>query len=74
MPKRTDEVTVKLKELREQKGYSRKQLADIVGTSPQTIWNIEVHGAEPVIGLAVRLARALGVTVEDLIENGSFST
>jgi putative transcriptional regulator len=62
------EITMRVKELREEKGLSRVALAEAVGTSPQTIWNIEEQGSVPLLSLALRLARALGVSVEELLK------
>ncbi len=59
---------LRIKELREQSGLSRVALAEAARTSPQTIWNIEEKGSVPNLLLAFELARALGVSVEELVK------
>ena len=44
------------------------ELADRVGVTRQTIHSIETGKYRPTVELALRLARALGVRVEDLFE------
>ena len=47
---------------------TQQQLADLVGVSRQTIFSIEKSRYNPSVGLALRLARALDLQVEDLFE------
>jgi len=47
---------------------TQQQLADRVGVSRQTIVSIERGRYNPTVGLALALARGLGVTVEDLFQ------
>jgi putative transcriptional regulator len=47
---------------------TQQELADKVGVTRQTIFSIEKGRYNPSVGLALRLARALGVRVEDLFE------
>ena len=49
-------------------GMTQQELADMVGVTRQTILYIEKGKYSPTIGLALRLARVLGVRVEDLFE------
>jgi putative transcriptional regulator len=49
-------------------GMTQQDLADRVGVTRQTILYIEKGKYSPTIGLALRLARELGVRVEDLFE------
>ena len=53
--------------LRTQRGLSLSELARQVGISKGHLHQIENGRQEPRIGLACRLAKTLGVTVEDLI-------
>jgi len=56
-----------LRRLRVEKaGLTQQQLADLAGVTRQTILSIEKGKYSPTVGLALRLARILGVTVEDL--------
>ncbi len=47
-------------------GMTQQDLADRVGVTRQTIISIEKGNYSPTVGLALRLARELGVGVEDL--------
>ncbi|MGC8229875.1 helix-turn-helix transcriptional regulator [Pseudobacillus badius] len=49
----------RLREVREDIGMSVAELARRVKTSRQTITNIELHGQEPSVGLALAIATAL---------------
>jgi putative transcriptional regulator len=49
-------------------GLTQEGLAERVGVTRQTIISIERGNYDPSVGLALRLARALGVPVEDLFE------
>ena len=49
-------------------GMTQQDLADRVGVTRQTILYIEKGKYSPTIGLALRLARELGVRIEDLFE------
>lgn len=47
---------------------TQKELADRVGVTRQTILSIEKGRYRPTVELALRLAAALGVSVEDLFQ------
>lgn len=49
----------KLREVRENIGMSVSELARRADTSRQTIINIELHGQEPRVSLALSIAKAL---------------
>jgi putative transcriptional regulator len=49
-------------------GMTQADLAERVGVTRQTIHSIEKGKYKPTIELALRLARELGVAVEDLFE------
>ncbi len=58
----------KLRKMREEKGESRFKLAVAVGTTPDTIENLERGVTEnPRIPLLKRLAEHFGVTVDELL-------
>ncbi len=47
---------------------TQQQLADRVSVTRQTIFSIEKGRYNPSVGLALRLARVLGLKVEELFE------
>ena len=57
-----------LKEYRARRGVNQQQMGALVGTSRQTISQIERGDYSPSVTLALKLARACGVTVEELFE------
>lgn len=59
---------LKLKEFRIRKGLSQSQLARIVDVHPAAIGNYEQGTREPSISTLTKIAVALGVTVDDLID------
>ena len=56
----------RLRELREAKGLTQAQLADLIGVSRKTVNTVENGVFVPSTVIALKLARALGETVEDL--------
>ncbi len=64
--KRMPEIETKLAALRQKRGLSAIQLAARVGVSRQTIYAIEAGTYVPNTGVALRLAQALGATVEEV--------
>lgn len=56
----------KVKDKRTSFNFTQEQLANIVGVTRLTIISIEKQKYEPSIGLAIKLAKALNCTVEDL--------
>lgn len=56
----------KIKELRKEKGYRQEDLATALGVSRQTIIAIENNKYNPTLELAMRLARYLETTIEQL--------
>ena len=64
-----EEVRVgeKVKVLREQKGFSLKELADLTGFSTALLSQMENHLVSPSLGTMIKLAKALGVKVGDFL-------
>ena len=56
----------RLKELRKAKGYRQEDLEDAMGVSRQTLIAIENNKYDASLELAMRLARYLQTTVEEL--------
>lgn len=57
-----------IKLLRKSRGYRQEDLAAALGVSRQTIIAIENDKYNPTLELAMRLARHLGTTVEELFQ------
>ena len=57
----------KLKQYREQRGISRKELADLMNVSRQTIFRWELGKRIPDVLTFLRLTRLLGVNVDDIL-------
>lgn len=56
----------RIKEIRRAMGYRQEDLAAALGVSRQTIIAIENDKYDPTLGLAMKLARYLRTTVEEL--------
>ena len=56
----------RIKELRRAKGYRQEDLAAALGVSRQMVIAVENNKYDPTLGLAMRLARRLDTTVEEL--------
>ena len=58
----------KIRELREQRGLTQLQVAYAVGTTPQTIYNIESGKTKsPSLETVKAIARFYGVPIEELL-------
>jgi transcriptional regulator with XRE-family HTH domain len=57
----------RLVELRKAKGISQKDLADITGISPRMIAHYETFIKNPSAGIVLRLAKAFGVSIDQLM-------
>jgi transcriptional regulator with XRE-family HTH domain len=60
-------VGEKIKALREQKGLSLKEVADLTGFSTALLSQMENHLVSPSLGTIIKLARSLGVRVGDFL-------
>ena len=58
----------KIKELRKAKGYRQEDLAEALGVSRQTVIAIENNKYNPTLELAMKMARHLNTTVEELFQ------
>lgn len=59
-------VEVLLKEIRKEKGISLQQLAKTTGISRSHLNYIEKNEKEPSLSMAVRIAQALNIKLEEL--------
>lgn len=64
------ELTNSVRRLRRLADLTQQQLADQVGVTRQTILSIEKGNYTPSVALALKLAQALEVRVEDLFQLG----
>lgn len=60
----------RIKELRKEKKLSQSELADIVGTTRQTITSIEVEKYTASLVLAYKIAHYFGLTIEEVFDLG----
>ncbi len=60
----------RLRVLRAERGWSQAELGVRIGVSRQAVNAIETGKHDPSLGLAFRLARLFGTTIEDLFEDG----
>lgn len=58
-----------VKRLREEKGFTQAELGELVGVVQQVIADYEGGKSKPSIETGVRLANALGTTVEQLLDS-----
>ena len=56
----------RLKELRGERGLTQAQLADLLGTSRQTVNALEVGKYDPSLPLAFRIAAVFGLPIEQI--------
>ncbi len=59
---------MRLKQIREKRGWTQERLAEKVGVSRVTIARIETANRKPSLELLERLAKALKVKVGDLLK------
>lgn len=57
-----------LKEMRARLGVNQQEMGRLVGTSRQTISQIERGDYSPSVTLALKIAKVCGVTVEEVFE------
>lgn len=62
---------MKMKLARVENGLSQQELADMVEATRQTIGLIESGNYNPTLNLCIRIARALGKTLDDLFWEGN---
>jgi transcriptional regulator with XRE-family HTH domain len=67
---KNETIGQRLKRLRHAAGISQEKLAEASGVPVGTIRGIEYDRREPLLTTAAKLARALGASVDTLVENG----
>ena len=68
MRKVLERLAMKLKELRKERGWNQITLAKKAGVSPGYIARLETHRHDPKLSTLIKLAKALGVPVTELLE------
>ena len=63
-------LAANLKSLRESRDLSQKALAEQSGVPRPTIAHLESGQANPTLSVALRVARALGIRLDELVEEG----
>ena len=58
----------RLKALRECRGLTQKQLANILGIEERSVSRYEETDALPRVDTAVKIAKFLGISVEEMVE------
>jgi putative transcriptional regulator len=58
----------RIKELRDDRGWTQQELADEVGVSRQSINSIERNRYEPSLELALKFARVFGVPTDEIFK------
>ena len=61
-------MKTRIKELRKERKLSQEELADLVGTTRQTITSIEVGKYTASLPLAYKIARYFGLRIEDVFD------
>jgi transcriptional regulator with XRE-family HTH domain len=59
-------IAVKLRDLREQRGLSHKQAAELAGITAETLIDLEGGKRPPYMPTVTKLARAYGVPIDEL--------
>jgi DNA-binding XRE family transcriptional regulator len=61
-------IAVKLRVLREERGLTQKEAAELANVSHWTLYYLESGKRAPYMPTVTKIARAYGVTVEALVE------
>ena len=64
----------RIKQARKAKGLKRRELAEKIGTTPQTICRYEADGRRPKVDAILKIAEVLGVRISDLLGEPKPST
>jgi transcriptional regulator with XRE-family HTH domain len=61
-------IAAKLRDLREERGLTQKEAAELAGVYHRTVIRLESGKRPPSMPTVTKLARAYGVPVEELVE------
>lgn len=67
-------IVCSLKELRQKKGYTQSELADLLGIKRQAVYDIESGRYLPNTLIALRIAKIFGVPIEHIFEEKTAAT
>src|ERR1700760_3888206 len=70
MTSAADNIGTRLRLERQARGFSQQQLASMAGVSRQAVSAFEVGTSDPSLRVALALAQAIGLSVEDLFGPG----
>ena len=70
MGKGTRKLSNTLRELREKRGITQQELADLVGVTRQTVIAIEGNKYSPSLEVAFMIAQALRARIEEVFQYG----
>ncbi len=65
-PTEGDELKNRIEEIRNERGMRQEELAKALGVSRQTISSLENGRYNPSIGLAFKVAKLFGLSIEDV--------
>jgi DNA-binding XRE family transcriptional regulator len=61
-------IALKLRALREERGLTQKEAAQLAGVSQWTVSHLESGKGAPYMPTVTKIARAYGVSLEELVE------
>ena len=61
-------IAVKLRVLREERGLTQKEAAELADVSELTLYRLETGKQSPYMPTVTKIARAYGVPLEELLE------
>lgn len=73
-PSPGEQLGARLKKLRSDRGWSLENLADASGVSRSMLSQIERDQANPTLAVTLRIARAFGMTIGELVEHPDASS
>ena len=61
-------IALKLRALREERGLTQKEAATLANVNPDTLSDLESGKRDPYMPTVTKIARAYGVSLEELVE------
>jgi transcriptional regulator with XRE-family HTH domain len=61
-------IAVKLRDLREERGLTHKEAAELAGVAPKTVIYLESGKRPPYMPTVTKIAKAYGVSLAELVE------